>query len=59
MSKNTSPAPTIRSSVAEYLTFIAVSELDEDSVIRNFRITAKNAKNYNAKHYSEFKIEEL
>ena len=85
----------VRSSVAEYLTFIAASgtggvdavyadeniwltqkmmgvlydvathtinyhlkkvfsdsELQEDSVIRNFRITARDGKNYNTKHYS-------
>ncbi|MDA3823031.1 MAG: virulence RhuM family protein [Bacteroidales bacterium] len=28
------------------------SELQEDSVIRNFRITAKDGKNYNTKHYN-------
>lgn len=28
------------------------SELQEDSVIRNFRITARDGKNYNTKHYS-------
>ena len=28
------------------------SELQEDSVIRNFRITAADGKNYNAKHYN-------
>lgn len=27
------------------------SELQEDSVIRNFRITAADGKNYNTKHY--------
>lgn len=87
--------PTIRSSAAEYLTFIAANgesgidtiyadedvwlsqkmmgvlyavethtinyhlknifsdqELAEDAVIRNFRITAKDGKNYNTKHYN-------
>jgi len=87
--------PTIRSSAAEYLTFIAVSgeggveaiyadeniwltqkmmgllydvdvrtvnyhlkkifsdsELQENAVIRNFRITAADGKNYNTKHYN-------
>jgi hypothetical protein len=86
--------PTVRSSAAEYLTFIAAtgsggveavyadesiwltqkmmgvlydvethtinyhlkkvfsdSELQEDSVIRNFRITAADGKNYDTKHY--------
>ena len=95
MSKNNSTAPTIRSSAAEYLTFVAASgeggveavyldedvwlsqkmmgflydvethtinyhlkkiftdsELEEDSVIRNFRITAKDGKNYNTNHYN-------
>src|SRR5690606_23800526 len=28
------------------------SELDENSVIRNFRVTAKDVKNYNTKHYN-------
>lgn len=28
------------------------SELEEDSVIRNFRITATDGKNYNTKHYN-------
>ncbi len=28
------------------------SELQEDSVIRNFRITAADSKNYNTKHYN-------
>lgn len=95
MSKRKKNAPSIRSSAAEYLSFIAASgeggveavyvdedvwltqkmmgvlydvetntvnyhlkkvfldsELEEDSVIRNFRITAKDDKNYNTKHYS-------
>ena len=30
----------------------ADSELQEDSVIRNFRITAADGKIYNTKHYS-------
>ncbi len=30
----------------------ADSELQEDSVIRNFRITAADGKNYNTKHYN-------
>ena len=87
--------PIVRSSAAEYLTFVAASgqggveavyadeniwltqkmmgvlydvethtvnyhlkkvfsdsELEEDSVIRNFRITAADGKNYNTKHYN-------
>ena len=95
MSKKKIQPPTIRSSAAEYLTFIAASgeggieavyadedvwltqkmmgvlydvetntinyhlkkvfsdsELEEDSVIRNFRITAADGKSYNTKHYS-------
>ncbi|EKD83372.1 MAG: hypothetical protein ACD_39C00723G0001, partial [uncultured bacterium] len=28
------------------------SELEEESVIRNFRITASDGKNYNAQHYN-------
>ncbi len=95
MSKKKSQVPIIRSSAAEYLTFVAASgkggveavyadedvwltqkmmgvlydvetntinyhlkkifsdsELEEDSVIRNFRITAKDGKNYNTRHYN-------
>ena len=90
MSKKKDQVPTIRSSAAEYLTFVTTSgeggveavytdedvwltqkmlgtlydvetntinyhlkkifsysKLEEDSVIRNFRITAKDGKNYN------------
>ena len=93
MSKKKSLTPTIRSSAAEYLTFIAASgvggveavyadedvwlsqkmmatlygvdvrtinyhlqkifednELDKDSVIQDFRITAQDGKNYNTLH---------
>jgi len=95
MSKKKIRVPSIRSSAAEYLTFVAASakggveavyadedvwlsqkmmgtlydvethtinyhlkkifsdsELEEDSVIRNFRITALDGKNYNTLHYS-------
>jgi len=95
MSKNNSLAPTIRSSAAEYLTFVAASgeggveavyadedvwlsqkmlgvlydvethtinyhlkkiftdsELEEEAVIRNFRITAQDGKSYNTQHYN-------
>lgn len=95
MSKKKIQIPSIRSSAAEYLTFIAAtgesgveaiyadedvwltqkmlgvlydvetntinyhlkkifsdSELEENSVIRNFRITAKDGKNYNTSHYN-------
>ena len=95
MSKRKKHLPSIRSSAAEYLSFIAASgeggveavyadedvwltqkmmgalydvetntvnyhlkkifsdsELEENAVIRNFRITAKDGKNYNTKHYN-------
>ncbi len=95
MNKKQKHLPTIRSSAAEYLTFVAASgeggveavfadeniwlsqkmmgvlydvethtinyhlkkifldsELEPDSVIRNFRITAADGKNYTTKHYS-------
>ncbi|SES83791.1 virulence RhuM family protein [Thorsellia anophelis] len=95
MIKKKEKSPAIRSSAAEYLTFIAASgeggvetiyadedvwltqkmlgtlydvetntinyhlknifsdcELDENTVIRNFRITARDGKSYNTKHYN-------
>lgn len=39
--------------INEHLRNIFLSkELDENSVIRNFRITARDGKNYNTKHYN-------
>ncbi len=95
MSKKKKQVPTIRSSAAEYLSFVAAncesgveavyadedvwlsqkmmstlydidvrtvnyhlkkifsdSELEENSVIRNFRITATDHKKYNTNHYN-------
>lgn len=95
MSEKKTSVPAIRSSAAEYLTFVAASgeggvnaiyadenvwlsqkmlavlydvnvrtinehlknifddeELQKDSVIRNFRITAEDGKNYNTMHYN-------
>jgi len=95
MAKKQLPLPSIRSSAAEYLTFVAASgeggieavyadedvwlsqkmmgmlydvephtinyhlkkiftdsELEEDSVTRNFRVTAKDGKKYNTLHYN-------
>jgi len=95
MEKKKKQLPSIRSSAAEYLTFVAASgsggveaiyadedvwlsqkmmgelydvethtinyhlkkifsdsELEEDSVIRDFRITAQDGKNYTTKHYN-------
>ena len=62
MNKKKTLVPTIRSSAAEYLTFVAASgengveavyaDKVEDSVIRNFRITAKGAKSDSSRQYN-------
>jgi len=49
MSKKIRQNLSIRSSAAEYLTFIAASG---DAVIRNSRITAVDGKGYSTKHYN-------
>lgn len=41
--------PTINEHLKNIL---KVKELDEDSVIRNFLITAEDGKNYHTKHYN-------
>lgn len=42
-----------KSNISEHIKHILEEhELDENSVVRNFRITAKDGKNYNVKHYN-------
>ena len=42
-----------KSNISEHIKHILEEhELDENSVVRNFRITAKDNKNYNVKHYN-------
>lgn len=65
MSKNKETPPSIRSSAAEYLTFVAArgeggveaisadSELQEDAVIRHFRITATDGTVLGKKYFEE------
>ena len=44
---------TSKSNVSEHIKHIFEDgELNEDSVVRNIRITASDAKNYNTKHYN-------
>lgn len=42
-----------KANISEHISHIfEESELDENSVVRNFRITANDGKNYNTKHYN-------
>lgn len=42
-----------KANISEHISHIfEEGELDENSVVRNFRITAQDGKNYNTKHYS-------
>jgi len=42
-----------KANISEYISHIfEEGELNEDSVVRNFRITANDGKNYNTKHYN-------